>query len=187
MGKNLIQQRRGKGSGTYRTHGFKFRGQAKHQKSDGLLKGKIVDLINCPGHSAPLAQIEYENGNTNLTIAPEGVMVGEEMAIGSGLKLGNVLSLREIPEGTLIFNIENRPGDGGKFVRSSGVFAKVLAKTPEGVRVKLPSKKEKVFLPECRASIGIVAGGGRLEKPWLKAGKRYHAMRARNKLCKIIS
>ncbi|MFC1801112.1 50S ribosomal protein L2 [Nanoarchaeota archaeon] len=187
MGKRIIQQRRGKGTTAYRTHGFKFKGEAKLHKSDGSLKGEVIDLINCPGHSAPLVKIRYEDGKINLTIAPEGIYVGEEVSIGESLGVGNILSLRDIPEGTSIYNIERLPGDGGKFVRSSGTFAKIVAKTPEGVTVKLPSKKEKIFLPECRACIGIVAGAGRLDKPWLKAGKRFHAMRARNKLYPSVS
>jgi large subunit ribosomal protein L2 len=90
--------------------------------------------------------------------------------------------LKNIPEGTMICNIERQPGDGGKFVRAGGTFGKVVAKTQEGVLVRLPSKKEKVFHQECRAIIGIVAGAGRTEKPFLKAGTRYFAMKAKNKL-----
>lgn len=186
MGKRIIQQRRGKGL-IDKALGFKYKGAAKHKKTDGLLKGKIIDLVNCPGHSAPLLQIKYEDGETGLTIAPEGIQVGEEIEINGKMKHGSTLSLRDIPEGALIYNIEKRPGDGGKFVRSSGGFAKVVAKTPEGVTVKLPSKKTKIFLPECRASIGTVAGSGRTEKPWLKAGKKHHAMKAKHKIYPKVS
>ena len=67
------------------------------------------------------------------------------------------------------------------------LFARVVARTPSRVIVQLPSKKQKSFNPECRASIGIVAGGGRTEKPLLKAGTRYYKMKAKNKLWPKVS
>ncbi len=109
--------------------------------------------------------------------------MGDEIVVGATEPgLGHVLELKDIPEGTLIHNIELKPGDGGKLVRSSGGAAKVVARTEQGVRIKLPSRKEKVFLPHCRAAIGLVAGAGRKDKPLLKAGASYHKHRARNKL-----
>lgn len=182
MGKRIISQRRGRGTKTYTSPSFRFKGEAKHYSMETT--GQVIDLIHCAGHSAPLMEVSYLTGDKNLTFAPEGVKVGDIVTIGKGaeLKNGNVLPLAEIPEGTLIHNIELRPGDGGKLVRSSGSFAKVVAKTDQIVRVILPSKKEKMFLPNCRASLGILAGGGRLDKPFLKAGTRYKKMRARNKL-----
>ena len=105
------------------------------------------------------------------------------MHLGSLLiERGNVLQLKNIPEGTLIYNIESNPGDGGKFVRSSGTFARIVGKMKNKIIILLPSKKKKDFNPECRATIGIIAGGGRKEKPFLKAGKMYHKMRQKNKL-----
>jgi large subunit ribosomal protein L2 len=181
MGKRLIQQRRGRGTSTYRSPSFRFKGKVKHHQLD--TNGVVIDLVNCPGHSAPLMKVSYLSGDKKLAFAPEGIKVGDEICIGSTeLNKGNVLPLKEIPEGTLIHNIELRPGDGGKLVRTSGTFAKVVAKNQKNIRVKLPSNKEKVFLPNCRASIGIVAGGGRLDKPFLKAGTRMKKMRAKNKL-----
>ena len=105
----------------------------------------------------------------------------------SEIKSGNVLHLKDIPEGTSVYNIESQPGDGGKFVRASGTFAKVVAKTASKITIKLPSKKEKSFHPECRAAIGTIAGGGRTEKPFLKAGTKYHKMRAKNRLYPSVS
>jgi len=87
----------------------------------------------------------------------------------------------------LIYNIESNPGDGGKLVRSSGTFARVVSQLKNKVVVQLPSKKTKEFNPDCRAIIGSVAGSGRLEKPLLKAGTRHHKMKARNKLYPITS
>lgn len=185
MGKNLIQQRRGRGSKRYRAHSFHWKGASRHkQLNNKKMSGKIIDLIKCPGHSAPLAKIQYVDGEQSLSVAPEGVKIGDLITMGGeDFKEinGNTYALNLIPEGTLIFNIEKQPGDGGKFVRSSGVFAKVVAKSEKFVSVKLPSKKVRKFIPSCRASIGVVAGGGRKEKPFLKAGKRYHLLKIKNK------
>ena len=189
MGKNLIQQARGKGSPRYRAPSFRYKGQVKYVNSKEKLSGKIIDLVHCPGHSGPLAQIEYENSNIVLIQAPEGVRVGDNVEMGESINVqkGNVMPLKSIPEGTAIYNIEASPGDGGKFVRSSGGFAKIVTKLQNKVVVQLPSSKTKVFLEDCRATIGIIAGSGRKEKPFLKAGKRHYAMKAKNKLYPLVS
>jgi large subunit ribosomal protein L2 len=182
MGKNLIQQKRGKGSPRYRAPSFNYKGAALYGSLKAI-NGQVVDIIKCPGHSAPLIDIKYDNGEQVLLQAPEGIRVGTitSNSEGAPVKNGNVLPLKSIPEGTPIYNIENLPGDGGKFVRSSGVFAKIVSKIGNQVVILLPSKKERTFNPECRATIGVIAGQGRTEKPFLKAGSMYHAMRARNK------
>ena len=189
MGKNLIQQRRGKGTKTFRAPSFRYKGDAKYGKlQESLIKGKVIDIFKCPGHSAPLAQIKYENNEEIITIAPEGIKVGEIVSYGKdAIKPGNIMQLKDIPEGTAIFNIEAQPGDGGKFVRSSGCFAKVVSKFHDRIVVLLPSKKEREFKGECRASIGIIAGSGRKEKPFYKAGNKYKAMKARNKYYPRVS
>ena len=86
------------------------------------------------------------------------------------MRAATTVPLSEVPEGGLVCNIEAIPGDGGKFVRSSGGVARVVGKQPDKVTVMLPSKKEHSFHPACRAKIGVIAGGGRKEKPLLKAG-----------------
>ncbi|HZX44530.1 MAG TPA: 50S ribosomal protein L2 [Candidatus Nanoarchaeia archaeon] len=185
MGKNLIQQKRGKGSSTYRAPSFKYVGRAKYGTYGNLpSKGTITDIIHCPGHSAPLISVKYDNGSDVLLQAAEGLKVGSEVATGDGASLmpGNVLALKDIPEGTDVFNIESMPGDGGKFVRASGTMAKVIAKSNDKIILILPSKKQRNFSPMCRATIGIIAGAGKKEKPFLKAGFKMHAMRARNKI-----
>jgi len=182
MGKRLIQQRRGRGTKTYTSPSFRFKGAVKHHHLE--TSGKVVDIVHCAGHSAPLMEVSYLTGEKNFAFAPHGIKVGDEISIGkeAELKNGNVLPLAEIPEGTLVHNIELRPGDGGKLARTSGVFAKVVAKTDDLVKIVLPSKKEKLLLPGCMAAIGLLAGSGRPDKPFLKAGTRFKKMRARNKL-----
>lgn len=173
---------------TFRVHGFKFKGKAAYKKG-GFAKGVVVDLVHCPGHSAPLARIKYADGEQALMQAAEGIRVGDEieMAPSVELKPGNTMILKNIPEGTLIFNIESKVGDGGKFVRSSGAFGRVLSHLADKTIVMLPSKKEKTFDGNCRATIGIVSGGGRKEKPYLKAGKKFWAMKTKNKFWPIVT
>ncbi len=189
MGKNLIQQARGKGTPRYRVPSFKYKGKVSLPKqSKSAINGKITDLIHCRGHSAPLAKINYEDGQEILILAPEGVRVGEEVAAGGiDAKKGNILALKDIPSGTTIYNIESQPGDGGKFVRASGGFAKVDSKLKNTVTIVLPSNKKKSFNENCRACVGIIAGAGKLEKPFLKAGRKYYAKKVRNKLWPSIS
>lgn len=189
MGKNLIQQARGKGGPTYRAPSFRYQGKAKHPSVSETLEGEVIDLITCQGHSAPLAKVKYASGEVTLMIAPEGLRVGQKISAGAEapLERGNTLPLRMIPEGAAVYNIEGQPGDGGKFVRSSGTAAKVVTKMRDTVIVILPSKKKKEFHPECRASIGMVSGGGRPEKPLLKAGNSFFKAKAKNKLWPVVS
>ncbi|MBN2368553.1 50S ribosomal protein L2 [Candidatus Woesearchaeota archaeon] len=182
MGKNLIQQARGKGGPTYRAPSFKYKAKVSYPGT--VKEGKIIDFVKCRGHSSPLAKMSYDNGEESYIIAPEGKRVGDVIQGGEGAQVvhGNILCLKDVPVGTSIFNIESKPGDGGKFVRSGGCFAKVIAKKDNEITVMLPSKKQKTFNPQCRATIGIIAGSGRKEKPFLKAGNKYHYMKSRNKL-----
>ena len=184
MGKRLIQQRRGRGTSRFRAPSFRYKGKITHNKlSKESVKGTIFDIIKCPGHSAPLMQVEYENGENVIMAAPEGLRVGDviESAPACPAKTGNTMTLQNIPEGTAVYNLESQPGDGGKFVRTSGGAARVVGKIPAGIVVKLPSGKQKIFNKDCRASIGVVAGGGRQDKPFLKAGNKYYAMKMKNK------
>ena len=185
MGKNLIQQRRGKGSGRFRAPDFRYKGEIKMLKKASYT---VKNLIRCAGHSAPLIEAEYDDRSTSLLIAPEGISVGDFVDLSSqDIVPGNIVSLKDIPEGTSIFCIEAKPGDGGKFVRGSGSFAKVVGKTPSSITVLLPSKKQKVFHPNCRAMIGVAAGGGRVDKPLLKAGKKHHISKSKNKYYPLVS
>ncbi|MDD4878581.1 MAG: 50S ribosomal protein L2 [Candidatus Nanoarchaeia archaeon] len=188
MGKRLLQQRMGKGSLTYRSPSHRYVGTLKHRNYDdsektGITEGKIVDLVNCPGHSAPLARVAYPKEQV-LVPAPELVKVGDEVKSGAGapVGIGNTLPLKNIPEGTLIYNIELQPGDGGKLARTAGSFARVVTKIGNKVVIELPSRKQKAFLADCRATIGVIAGAGAKEKPFMKAGKRWHAKKARGRM-----
>lgn len=191
MGKSLIQQKRGKGGPRYRAPSFRYEGKAgfTSYENNKTTSADIIDILHSSGHSAPLMELKYGNGEAGLMQAPEGVKVGDRIEIGRDVevKKGNILPLKNIPEGTSIYNIESNPGDGGKFVRSSGTFAKIITKMENSIIVELPSSKRRTFLPECKAAIGIVAGSGRTEKPFLKAGNKFYAMKAKNKMWPIVS
>ncbi len=190
MGKNLIQQARGRGGPRYLAPSFRYLGEAKlPERKATLQNGRILDILNCPGHFAPLLQVKFDDGSTVLHIAPDGVRVGDRISAGPGaaVKPGNVLTLREIPEGQPIYNLEMRPGDCGKICRVPGMATYIVAKTADAAIVMMPSKKEREFSLDCRAAIGLIAGAGRLDKPFLKAGMRHFAKKARNKRYPMIT
>lgn len=188
MGKRLKSQRRGRGTPTYKSASHRFKGKIEYRSYDkiekeGILKGRIADIIHDPGRSAPVALVMFENGERRLILAPENIRINEdiECGISASIKAGNSLPLAEIPEGTPLYNIESNPGDGGRFVRASGTHASLITHDVGKAIVELPSGELKAFNPRCRATVGVVAGGGRKEKPFLKAGKKHHAMKAKGK------
>lgn len=189
MGKTLIQQARGKGGPSYRAPSFRYITRARLPSQEKSFTGTVIDFVKSAAHTAPMAEIELTDGTTFLMIAPEGIKIGDSISTGTQAspQPGNTLTLKDIPEGTTIYNIESTPGDGGKFCRSSGVAAKLTAKTDQYAIILLPSKKERQFSLNCRAHIGIIAGGGRTEKPFLKAGTRHFAKRLRNKRYPMIT
>jgi len=149
--------------------------------SDTVVRAKVVEILHDPARSAPIARVTLENGENRLILVCEGTSVGQEIecGIGSEIKVGNILPLSEIPEGTPVCNIESQPGDGGHFARSSGVYALLITHDVGKTLVQMPSGSMKWLHPHCRATIGVVAGGGRTDKPFMKAGKRYHKLKSR--------
>ena len=134
--------------------------------------GEVIGLIHSPAHTAPLAKIKFDDGTEGHMAAPEGISVGQPVSFGENVELrpGNVTILGSIPEGTPVSNVESRPGDGGKFARSGGNSAIVESRTGDKVRIRLPSGRIKELLSTCRATIGVLGGHGRTEKPLMKAG-----------------
>ncbi|GGN97275.1 MULTISPECIES: 50S ribosomal protein L2 [Haloarcula] len=183
MGRRIQGQRRGRGTSTFRAPSHRYKADLQHRKvEDGdLVAGTVVDIEHDPARSAPVAAVEFEDGDHRLVLAPEGVGVGDELQVGVSAEIapGNTLPLAEIPEGVPVCNVESSPGDGGRFARSSGVNATLLTHDRNVAVVKLPSGEMKRLDPQCRATIGVVAGGGRTDKPMVKAGNKYHKMKAR--------
>ncbi|AMD31113.1 50S ribosomal protein L2 [Acidilobus sp. 7A] len=182
MGKSLRQQRAGKGSPTFRNPDHMHPGPARYPKlSNETLEGEVKELIHDPGRYVPLARVVLSKGEEFLMPAAEGMFVGQRVRVGPDAepKFGNVLPLSKIPEGTPVFNIELRPGDGGKIARQAGSYAVVLSKSDSTVKLLLPSKREKELSGDCRATIGVPAGAGRIEKPLLKAGVSYYKFKVK--------
>ncbi len=184
MGKKLHQQRRGKGSNVYRKLPGTFDisvGYATPSANEKV--GEVIDFINHTGHTAPLMKLIYEDLTEGYLLAPEGVKTGDKVQITGQQKftLGSVVRIGDIPEGIPIFNLESRPGDGGKMVRSAGGVAYIAAHAEHTTTVQLPSKNVMTLPNECRAQLGIVAGGGMVDQPLVKAGKNHYRKHAVNR------
>jgi len=170
MGKRIRAQRVGKGSNAYRVPP---RGRMLFVTYKNV-DGDVVDIVDDPGRNAPLAKVKYSDGTISYLIAPNGVKVGD--------KSDFVVPLSNIPVGAEIFGIEIYPHSGPKMCNTPGSFAILVSKTKDNCIVQLPSKKTKEVNLQCRASLGRPAGDGLREKPWMKAGKRFYAMRRRGKI-----
>ncbi|MDH5769843.1 MAG: 50S ribosomal protein L2 [Candidatus Bathyarchaeota archaeon] len=188
MGKRIRVQRRGRGSSTFRASTHKRVAPAKYPtvigpEEDSLLKGTVKELVHEPGRGSPLAKIELQSGEGFYAPASEGVYVGQEIHVGSKapVEVGNILPLGQIPSGIMVCNIELRAGDGGRIAKASGTYATVVSHSPKGTVVKLPSGRSVVLKDSCRAMIGVISGAGRVDKPFLKAGKKVHWMRAKGR------
>jgi large subunit ribosomal protein L2 len=180
MGKRIIQQRRGKGSLTYRV-----RKKAMAIKPGYLadLNGEweVVNLIASAGHSAPIARFVNKAGKVFHNYAANLMFVGQKIEFGRHNE-GDVAILGSLKNGTTVFNIEHKPKDGGKFVKTGGNKATIMNKEGSIVSIMMPSKRVKKFNSNCRATIGQIAGDGRLDKPILKAGKQFYIKKAKSKL-----
>jgi large subunit ribosomal protein L8e len=177
----------------FKTHSKHRKGAAKLRAVDyaerhGFIKGIIKDIIHDPGRGAPLAIVHFRDPYRYKTrketmIATEGMYTGQFVYCGkkATIQVGNVLPVGLMPEGTIICNLEEKAGDRGRLARASGNYATVIAHNLETnrTRVKLPSGSKKAIPSANRGMIGIVAGGGRTDKPMLKAGRAYHKYKAK--------
>lgn len=180
MGKRIIQQRRGRGTNTYKAKKTSFIYRLKYPKNiEG--EGIVQKLINSSAHTAPLAKIKYKEGIFYIP-AFQNMIESQKIIFNKEIKEGNILELKDIPVKTKIYCVESRPGDGGVFIKTAGSSGFVSRVVGEEIFVLMPSKKEKKFNKKCRAVIGTISGAGRLEKPVIKAGKMFYIKRAKNKL-----
>lgn len=183
MGKRLRQQRRGKGTVAYTRppKASTIEVSFPSVKPEASITGEVTALVDDPGHKAPLMEVRYEDGSESMLIAAEGVKVGDRIEIGgSSIKIGSVVQLAKIPDGMPVYNVEAGPLDGGRFARSAGSYATVVAHLQSGVNVLMPSKQVMLLNGACRAQIGAAAGGGAGAQPLIKAGKSHHIRHAVN-------
>ncbi|GAX25092.1 large subunit ribosomal protein L8e [Fistulifera solaris] len=187
MGKYVQAQRKGK-SPIFKAHTRTRKGAVKLRQFDyaekhGYIRGVVKEILHDPGRGAPVAKVQFRDAyryqrNTELFICTEGMYTGQFIYCGkkATLSVGNVLPLSQVPEGTIVCNVETLAGDRGSFARASGCFAVVVTHDDEKgtTKLRLPSGGKKTVPSTVRAQIGIVAGGGRTDKPLLKAGAAYH-------------
>lgn len=169
-----------KGAAEYRSVDFAER--------HGYIKGTVKEIVHDPGRGAPLAKVQFRHAYkfkrvTNTFLAVEGLHTGQFVYAGAkaALKIGNVLPIGKMPEATIICNVELHAGDRGALARSSGDAATIVSHNRDNntTRIRLPSGFKKVISSDCRATVGMIAGGGRLDKPMLKAGRAYHKAKAK--------
>ena len=187
MGTRLKSQRRGKGSPTFRArkkgHASCYPPAEKGEKE----KAQVVEFSKEIGRNGLLAKI-LKGSDLYYVVAAEGMFIGQEVEIGgkTDLQVGNIMPLSSVPEGCPVFNIELRPGDGGKLVRSTGSYSLLASKGGKTATLKLPSGKIKVLLSACRATVGNAACGERTDKPFVKAGHKYYYMKAKSRPWPIV-
>src|SRR5271167_1985377 len=154
----------------------------------GYISGVVKEIIHDPGRGAPLAKVSFRDPyryklRTETFIANEGMYTGQFIYAGkkANLTVGNILPLGQMPEGTIVSNVEEKVGDRGALGRTSGNYVIVIGhNADEGkTRLKLPSGAKKVVSSSARGMVGVVAGGGRVDKPILKAGRAFHKYRVK--------
>ena len=182
MGKRIISQARGHGSLTYRVRRKAYSYKIKYPAEEG--EAEILKIIHSAGHTAPLLKLKISN---QIFYNPsfEGAVEGNKILVRADAapQPGNIVMLKNIPLGTSVYNIELNPGDGGKMMRVAGGSCLVYKKYGNNkISILTPKKKEILLSGDCRATIGVIAGAGRLLKPFVKAGAKFYKMKARNKL-----
>ncbi|GAB4130127.1 MAG: 50S ribosomal protein L2 [Raineya sp.] len=144
----------------------------------------VLSIEYDPNRTSYIALVQYEDGEKRYIIAPEGLKVGTSILSGKNIapELGNALPLGDMPLGTLVHNIELRPGMGGAMARSAGTYAQVLAKDGKYVTLKLPSGEMRLVLATCIATVGKASNADHMNEQIGKAGrKRWLGIRPRTR------
>jgi len=159
-----------------------------YAEKHGYIRGVVKSIIHDSGRGAPLAKVAFRDPykykiREEIFIANEGVYTGQFISAGknASLNIGNVLPLGAVPEGTIVSNVEEKAGDRGALARTSGNYVIVIGHNPDEnkTRIRLPSGAKKVVSSDARGVIGVIAGGGRTDKPLLKAGRAFHKYRVK--------
>lgn len=162
QGRISVRHRGGGNKRFYRIVDFK-------RDKDGV-PARVATLEYDPNRSANIALLNYKDGEKRYILAPQGLKVGDTVLAGpeADIKPGNALALKNIPVGTLIHNIEMKPGAGGKLVRSAGGVAQLMAKEGKYANVRIPSGEMRLIHIDCKATIGQV---GNLDYENVNIGK----------------
>lgn len=137
------------------------------------MPAKVKTIEYDPNRTARIALISYQDGEKRYIIAPHGLKVGQEVNSGNGVSpdVGNSMYLNEIPFGTIIHNIELRPGQGGKMARSAGSYAQLVSREGKFAIIKLPSGETRMILQTCKATVGMVSNPDHSLETSGKAGR----------------
>lgn len=162
QGKLTVRHQGGGHKRKYRLIDFK-------RNKDGI-PGKVATIEYDPNRSANIALIHYQDGEKRYILAPHGLKVGMTIVSGpdADIRVGNALPLKNIPVGTVIHNIEMKPGRGGQLVRAAGASAQLLGKEGKYAIVRLASGETRMILQTCRATVGQV---GNIEHELIRVGK----------------
>ena len=146
----------------------------KRNKLDIL--GRVASIEYDPNRTANIALINYRDGQKRYILAPEGLIVGQDIIAGetADIKIGNALPLGNIPVGTVIHNVELRPGKGGELARSAGSKAQIIGREDKYVMVRLTSGEQRLVLKTCYATIGEVGNSDYELVSLGKAGRTRH-------------
>ncbi|NWJ49841.1 MAG: 50S ribosomal protein L2 [Bacteroidetes bacterium] len=138
-----------------------------------LIPATVKSIEYDPNRTARIALLVYADGEKRYIIAPNGLKVGQKVSSGKGVapEIGNTLYLSEIPFGTLIHNLELKPDQGGKIVRSAGTSAQLMSRDGKYAVVRMPSGETRMILQTCKATIGIVSNGDHSLEISGKAGR----------------
>lgn len=126
-----------------------------------------------PNRTGRIALVWYADGEKRYILAPQGLKVGQQIisGIGAAPEVGNTLYMSEIPFGTMIHNIELRPGQGAKMVRSAGAAAQLMSRDGKFAVVRMPSGETRLILQTCKATVGMVSNGDHQLEISGKAGR----------------
>ena len=167
-GRITVRHRGGGTKRKYRVIDFK-------RNKDGM-EATVLSIEYDPNRSANIALLQYEDGVKTYIIAPLGLKKGDKVISGEGvdIKPGNAMEIKDIPVGTMIYNIELNPGKGGQMVHSAGNTAQLMAKENGYAQVRLPSGEVRMVRLNCRATIGQVGNPDYENINLGKAGRKRH-------------
>jgi len=162
QGRQTVRHQGGGHKRQYRIIDFK-------RNKDGI-PGRVATIEYDPNRTANIALIHYVDGEKRYILAPKGLQVGQMIESGENadIKVGNALPLANIPVGTVIHNVELKPGNGGQLARSAGAEAQILGREGKYTLVRLASGEVRLILSTCRATVGQV---GNVEHELVRVGK----------------
>jgi len=159
-----------------------------YAEREGYMKGLVKKIVHDNGRGAPCCEVVFHDPyrfklQKELWVAVEGLHTGQFVYCGSKaqLAIGNVMPLGKMPEGTVVSMVEEKASDRGRIARAGGCSCMIIGHSDDGrkTRIRLPSGSRKTVPSTCRGVIGIAAGGGRMDKPILKAGNNFHKYRVK--------